>query len=68
MGGGLPDMARGQEGGVTEKLKFFSKNPKSLKREIRPVWAQLVEKIFFKILVPQIVCSHMGFPPISTLT
>ena len=63
--GGLPDLARGQEGGSAEKLKFFKK---SLKREIRPVWAQFVEKIFFKILVPQIVCSHMGFPPISALT
>ena len=65
--GGLLDLARGQEGGVTEKLKFFKKS-KIAKREIRPVWAQFVEKIFFKILVPQIVCSHMGFPPISELT
>ena len=24
--GGLPDLARGQEGGVTEKLKFFKKS------------------------------------------
>ena len=33
-----------------EKLKFFSKKFKNLKRENRPDWAQIVEKIFFKIL------------------